>query len=632
MIYYDSHKWRTLAKIRGSVLPKAMLWAVPSGLLACSLKLLEAEGYMSLEMLNVLTQGDIYSGFTFVLGFSLVFRTSQSYLRYWTAATSVHQMGSEWSDACASLIAFSTTSKSSQRETMRFRHTVVRLFSMLHAMALEEIASAADVNFPLIDVDGFSKEDIYVLTTGLAQGRKVQVVLQWIKTYITQSSDTGIISVPPPILTRVFQELGVGLVNYHKAQQVVIWPFPFPYTQLNLLLIQVYMVMTPLVISTWRTHAWMCCLFTFISVTCMVGLDLIASELENPFGDDPNDLPVLDMQCDMNKVLIMQLDPACCCPPELTSGAIQDYRQLVMQCEAPGVRKSLKERLSRTGSQMSFKGTLSSSDRLQAQLRWSGQVGADSEILRLQRWLKCLPSQTQRALQEAVGRERLQQTMERDLFLPERKALQSEGLQEALGSQQQRERCPVEEKASGPAQEEPAAPVAAHSLSLGASASACSSLSHSGGGSGNGCCRGGVARQGSNAGCVAAPLPSEGCAAATSASEQAPWSEFLSAFRSEMQEHLEQQLELQMRQLTLLEGLVGRSSAAPPPPPLLLPKRQWMTSPRSWGGSCSSVPEEVPQQQEGGSWAESSEEPGGLQIAPTAPRRQGDAEERRVVL
>lgn len=329
MIFYDSHKWRTLVKIRGSVFPKAFLIAIPSSLLAFAIRWLEAQGWLDLNNMAVLSQGSVYSGFTFVLGVSVVFRTSQAYSRYWASATSVHEMGSEWIDACASLIAFVQNSRKPRNEVHRFSHTMVRLFSLMHAMALEEIASLKDENFPLIDIEGFNQEDLSLLSGEEAQGNKVQVIMSWIKVYIAAAFDCGLLNVPAPILTRVFQELGAGQVRYHDAQQVAIWPFPFPYTQMNMILIYMFMVVTPIVIGMWDVEPWVCSIFTLISCVCLLGLDLIASELENPFGDDPNDLPCMEMQIEINHALTLMLNPRTWQIPKLLPTAHTDYDELI---------------------------------------------------------------------------------------------------------------------------------------------------------------------------------------------------------------------------------------------------------------------------------------------------------------
>eukprot|EP00415_Alexandrium_ostenfeldii_P001485 UN1485 len=160
-----------------------------------------------------------------------------------------------------------------------------------------------------MDIQAFEKEDLRVLFAGRVEGRKVELVFQWIQAHIIKNVDSGLLNVPSPLLTRVFQNLGNGLINYNSAQQVVIWPFPFAYAQMNSILVFLHTVITPIVVGSWTDSVWSCALFTAISVCCMVGLDLIAIELENPFGDDANDLPVVEMQNVFNKDLVMLVDP-----------------------------------------------------------------------------------------------------------------------------------------------------------------------------------------------------------------------------------------------------------------------------------------------------------------------------------
>lgn len=326
MIQYDSHEWDIYFKIRGSIFPRALLSALPSAVLAFAIRYWEL---FTLELTD-LTGSSVYSGFTFVLGFILVFRTSQSYQRYWHAATAVHNMKAEWLDACGSLIAFAQTSKMGQDCIMRFAHSMIRLFGLMHAMALEEIAGSGDhVRFPLLDIDGLRKEDLRVLTTPAAQGRKVEIVCQWIKVNILMHMDEGVLNVPPPILTRVFQELGTGLVNYHDALQVVIWPFPFPYAQMSAVLIAVYMAISPIVISMGADDPVYCFVLTFISIVCMKGIDMIAIELENPFGDDPNDLPIATMHAAVNRDLTLLVNPETWTIPQLLETAVMSYDELM---------------------------------------------------------------------------------------------------------------------------------------------------------------------------------------------------------------------------------------------------------------------------------------------------------------
>jgi len=112
-----------------------------------------------------------------------------------------------------------------------------------------------------------------ILSRDIAGDFKVHLVLAWVKKSIMQNFDKAILDIPAPILTRVFHELGVGLVCYHKALQVVVWPFPLPFVQLNVVMLWCYILTLPLIVSSFETHLFLSGLCTFSSVVCMVSLN-----------------------------------------------------------------------------------------------------------------------------------------------------------------------------------------------------------------------------------------------------------------------------------------------------------------------------------------------------------------------
>ena len=74
-------------------------------------------------------------------------------------------------------------------------------------------------------------------------------------------------------------------------------------------MIMVYMVTTPFAMISWAAHPFAAFAYTLMSATCFWSLELIAAELENPFGDDVNDLPVFSFQNDVNNGLLLLVDP-----------------------------------------------------------------------------------------------------------------------------------------------------------------------------------------------------------------------------------------------------------------------------------------------------------------------------------
>merc|ERR1711937_743887 len=83
-----------------------------------------------------------------------------------------------------------------------------------------------------------------------------------------------------------------------------------------------------------------CAVFSFFSASFMIGLYLISSELENPFGEDPNDLPCFSMQREVNRKLLVMLDPAVWRIPGLLDSAC-DYNTMAQQ--NPAGRLSLQQ-------------------------------------------------------------------------------------------------------------------------------------------------------------------------------------------------------------------------------------------------------------------------------------------------
>jgi len=322
-----------LCQMRGSVFPSAFFIAVPaaaiSGLLKWSMDAGHWENLESSGFSNdsILTESAVWSGFTFLVGFLVVFRTSISYSRFWDGCNSTHRLRAEWFDACSAACAFCRHSKADTATISKFRHTLIRLFSILHALALAEIEDSstkdlsdiAALSANVIDVRGIDEDSLLTLRDCSA---KVELVFQWIQELIVENIDTGVLSIPPPILSRVFQELANGMVAFHDAVKVSSVPFPFPYAQACDTLLVLHWVMTPVITCQWVTSIAWAAFFTFTQVFILWALNLTAGEIENPFGLDPNDLDGMQMQEEMNEHLLLLLQPSTIRTPKLADESV----------------------------------------------------------------------------------------------------------------------------------------------------------------------------------------------------------------------------------------------------------------------------------------------------------------------
>jgi len=216
-------------------------------------------------------------------------------------------------NATSSLIAFCSSDKAQRGEVERFQHLIVRLMSMLYCAGLQQVALVPDDKLEIIDNDGMDTRSLSFLAD---TSDRTEVVLQWVQRLIVENMTSGVIQIPAPILSRVFQELSRGVVNIHNVRKIAEIPFPFPYTQMIIVMLTIQSVVTPILTSMSSETAWWAGLITFVTVLSYWCMNYIASEIEQPFGEDYNDLPIPDMLRDMNRSLRTLMLREAQMPPE----------------------------------------------------------------------------------------------------------------------------------------------------------------------------------------------------------------------------------------------------------------------------------------------------------------------------
>lgn len=308
MINYDSHKWMTLFRLHGSVLPKACKYAVVPTILTFIVSALDHAGSIDVSSWKIIMNSSAYSSFTWTLSFLLVFRTSQCYARFWSCATGSCTMRAQLYEACSTLFAFCMMSKRPQSQVSDFKYKLVHLFSLLHAVAMASMSGLPDDIYTVVGIENIPEKFIQILQKHDSK-HKTEIVYQWINSLVIAELESGLLNVPPPILSRVFQEMEKGMIEYNQVLQIMTLPFPFPYSQVCLVMILGHMMCTPIVMSYYTGQFLFAALFTFLTSAAFFSLEGIAAELENPFGDDPNDLPSHDFQTEMNEGLLLLMHP-----------------------------------------------------------------------------------------------------------------------------------------------------------------------------------------------------------------------------------------------------------------------------------------------------------------------------------
>jgi len=118
------------------------------------------------------------------------------------------------------------------------------------------------------------------------------------------------VAVPPPILSRVYQELSNAMLGFNSAMKVATTPFPFPYAQLNVIQVCMLVATCPLIVAAFTESSYLSFLLTALTVMGFQGLTEVACDLESPFVSSANELPLNVMHDRFNRNLELLLSPA----------------------------------------------------------------------------------------------------------------------------------------------------------------------------------------------------------------------------------------------------------------------------------------------------------------------------------
>ena len=158
---------------------------------------------------------------------------------------------------------------------------------------------------PMPVIGGVSENEIAFLQKSRGKAAKTTIAWSWLSEFIIREHLAGSLgAVGPPIISRIFQFLSDGMIYYNHARKIMFIPFPFPHAQLTAFFTATLVFVVPLLMTEFTGLTWLGCLLTFLTVTCLFGLHEVAKELENPFRNIPNDIPLCTFLAQFNEALI----------------------------------------------------------------------------------------------------------------------------------------------------------------------------------------------------------------------------------------------------------------------------------------------------------------------------------------
>lgn len=151
-----------------------------------------------------------------------------------------------------------------------------------------------------------SDAEIRFLQMARGPSAKTQLCWYWLTEFVIRehlNGSTG--KVGPPIISRVIQFLSDGMIFYNHARKIMFIPFPFPHAQISVIFVLVAIPAVAFLMDQFANNVILGSILSFLSVACLSGIHEVAREMENPFRNIPNDIPVVTFQAQFNEALIV---------------------------------------------------------------------------------------------------------------------------------------------------------------------------------------------------------------------------------------------------------------------------------------------------------------------------------------
>lgn len=207
----------------------------------------------------------------------------------------IFQPGAAWPEADADKV-----------DDLAFRWSPSEKFLIFLGMGRSsEQRTRYNASRPLRVIGGVSDAEIRFLQMARGPYAKTQLCWQWLSEFIIREHLAGSLGeVGPPIISRIVQFLGDGMIYYNYARKIMFIPFPFPHAQLSAIYVLVAVPAVAFLMDQYTEDLWTGCVLTFLTVTALSAIHEVARELENPFRNVPNEIPVATLQAQFNEALV----------------------------------------------------------------------------------------------------------------------------------------------------------------------------------------------------------------------------------------------------------------------------------------------------------------------------------------
>ena len=267
MIQYDTQNWvGVVFSVRGTVLPR-----IASRTIGC-VAIAGAAAYLKeAEILNLTVPIVVHTVIGVALGLLLVFRTNASYDRYWEGRKLLGSIVNRSRDLARQSASFF-------RDQPEVRARASRYIAALYVCVRRYLR--AEREWPEL-ADTLTPSELAELSRRRAPPL---VVARWLTDLFVQSK------VSEERLKLLDNNLTALLDYWGGAERIFKTPVPFAYAHHIKTFLTLFCATVPFALL--GNMSWLALPGTLVVCFGMFGIDEIGVEIEDPFGYDPNDLPL----------------------------------------------------------------------------------------------------------------------------------------------------------------------------------------------------------------------------------------------------------------------------------------------------------------------------------------------------
>lgn len=356
MIHYaNRNALKVLLQLRGSVLPRTLGLSAATCSCSCVLVVLRrldlfdvVFGPSYLDDTDFLRMPYAIDILSMVLVLLLTVRTNMALDRWMHGIEEIETMLSMWSDAYIGLCGY-FAGRGAEEESRAIQLFLVRIahwFSLMSCLAFATCRGRQLIELDEVQISEYDSNEVILFTHRRPQAAtlrrilccegwlesalepvrltedkaalaelvlrvlsaptakelellematdKVNAVCLWIVQGIVQEVRCGRLDTSPAIVTRTFQQVSDGMLGFNQAHKVAMTPFPFPFAQIITMMLLIFCSAVPFYVTRFTLHPVFGPLLSFLIPCLFCGLNLVAIELEEPFGIDLNDININD--------------------------------------------------------------------------------------------------------------------------------------------------------------------------------------------------------------------------------------------------------------------------------------------------------------------------------------------------